>query len=175
VKTKHRNRISIVGCCFGATYVVVVVVVYAATTHPSKVYPDWFPMFAMPWYALDRQLLLQGFVANTALLYLVGAILQRISRVVGKWETNLRNYISTTGCCLVATYIVIVVVLHAVIAATTNPSNMGMHWIPVGILAMPWPALDRRLLLPGFVANAALLYLLGAIFDKISRIVGEWG
>jgi len=177
VKIKLRNRISAVGCSFAAAYVVIVAVVFAATINPSKVGLDWFPMFifAMPWYALDRTLLFRGFDANTLLLYLLGATLQRISRVVGAWETELRNHISGIGLWFAVPYVIIVVVVFAVTATTTNPSKVGLDWIPFIMLSMPWYDLDTRLLFPGFIANTALLYLLGAILERISRSVGEWG
>jgi len=64
------------------------------------------------------------------------------------------------GCWLAATYASLVIVVFAVTAATTKPSNVGLDWIPLVMLAWPWPA---RLLLPGVIVNTAVWYLLGSV------------
>jgi hypothetical protein len=88
LKATLRNRFNSGGFCVAATYVLIVVVVFAftaSTTKPSNVGYDWIPfiLLSMPWYGLDARLLLPGLVANTGLMYLLGTLLQTFwSRVI---------------------------------------------------------------------------------------------
>jgi hypothetical protein len=81
----------------------------------------------------------------------------------------LNDRVNPGGFYLAATYMLIVVVVLALTAATTKPSNVGLDWIPFVLLSMPWYALDARLLLPGLVVNAGLMYLLGTLLHALWR------
>lgn len=88
---------------------------------------------------------------------------------------NLRNRVNRCGCCLAGAYVLILLAVFAYTAATTAPSNVGLDWIPFGMLAMPWYGLDAHLLFPGFIANTAFMYLLGTVLQRFWRSVKEWG
>jgi hypothetical protein len=80
LKAALRNHVDPGGFCVAATYVLVVVFVFALTaltTKPSNVGLDWIPfvMLASPWYFLNPQLLLPGLILNVGLMYLVGTLL----------------------------------------------------------------------------------------------------
>ena len=90
-------------------------------------------------------------------------------------KAALRNRVSTGGCWFAAIYALMVVVVFAYTAATTKPGNVGLDWVPFSMVAMPWSGLDARLLFPGFIANTALLYLLGTLLQSMWRGVKEWG
>ncbi|MDQ2842399.1 MAG: hypothetical protein M3Y72_15410 [Acidobacteriota bacterium] len=64
-------------------------------------------------------------------------------------------------------YIFVVGVVFAFTAYNTKPDNVGYDWIPFVLLSMPWYGIEARLLLPGLVVNAGLMYLLGALFDTL--------
>ena len=81
----------------------------------------------------------------------------------------LNDRVNPGGFYIAATYLLIVVVVFALTAFTTKPSNVGLDWIPLMLLSMPWYALDVRLLVPGFIVNAGLLYLLGTVFHTLWR------
>ncbi len=85
-----------------------------------------------------------------------------------------RARINQGGFCVSATYVLIVITVFAFTAATTKPSNVGLDWIPFILLSMPWYALNTRLLFPGLVANACLMYLLGTILQSFwNRVVNS--
>jgi hypothetical protein len=85
---------------------------------------------------------------------------------------TLKDRVNPGGFCVLATYVLIVVVVFAFTASTTKPSNVGYDWIPFILLSMPWYAINQRLLLPGLIANAGLMYLLGTLLQACwSRIV----
>lgn len=73
------------------------------------------------------------------------------------------------GICFAVTYLVIAVAVYTITAVTTKPSNVGLDWIPFFMLAMPWSKIDARLLLPGLIINAGILYLLGTLLGKFRR------
>jgi hypothetical protein len=78
-----KNRVNPGGFCVAATYVLVVVAVFALTaltTKPSNVGLDWIPfvLLAMPWYFLNPRLLLPGLIVNTGLMYLLGTLLHTL-------------------------------------------------------------------------------------------------
>jgi hypothetical protein len=80
LKPVLRNHVNPGGFCVAATYVLVVVVVFAVsayTTKPGNVGYDWIPfvLLAMPWYRLHTQLLLPGLIVNASLMYLLGTLL----------------------------------------------------------------------------------------------------
>src|SRR5579875_3347507 len=80
---------------------------------------------------------------------------------------TLKNRISLGGFCVAAAYTLIVVMVFALTAVTTNPSKVGYDWIPFILLSMPWYAMNASLLLPGLMMNAALMYLLGTALDAL--------
>ena len=79
----------------------------------------------------------------------------------------LSDHVNPGGFYLAATYVLIVVVVFALTASTTKPSNVGLDWIPFVLLSMPWYALDARLLVPGLIVNACLMYLLGTLLHAL--------
>ena len=87
LKATLRNRLNPGGFCTAATYVLIVVGVYATTvltTKPGSLDYDWIPfmLLAMPWYWLYRWLLLPGLIVNAGLMYLLGTALQTFWRRV---------------------------------------------------------------------------------------------
>ncbi len=86
-------------------------------------------------------------------------------------KATLRSHVNPGGFCTAASYVLIVVGVYAATALTTKPDSLGHEWIPSMLLAMPWYWLDRWLLLPGLIVNAALMYLLGAILQTFWRRV----
>lgn len=92
--------------------------------------------------------------------------------IVGKnkcVKATLRNHLNHGGCWFAGTYVLIVVAVFLWTAATTKPSNVGLDWIPFALLSMPWYWLDPRLLVPGLIVNAGLMYLLGTLFQVFRR------
>ena len=81
----------------------------------------------------------------------------------------LHNRVNPGGFCLAVTYVLFVLVVFALTASTTKPSNVGLDWIPFVLLSMPWYALDARLLVPGLIVNACLMYLLGTLLHALWR------
>lgn len=84
---KGLRRWSVTGAWFSAIYIVIVLTVYtltALTTVPDNVGLDWIPfvMLAMPWYGMNAQLLIVGFVLNAAILYLLGGLVETVWRTV---------------------------------------------------------------------------------------------
>jgi hypothetical protein len=78
-------------------------------------------------------------------------------------NATLSNRVNPGGFCVAATYVLVVFVVFAFSAFTTKPDNVGYDWIPFVLLAMPWYRLNTQLLLPGLIANAGLMYVLGAL------------
>ena len=81
----------------------------------------------------------------------------------------LNDHVNPGGFYLAAIYVLTVVVVFALTASTTKPSNVGLDWIPFVLLSMPWYALDVRLLLPGLIVNTGLMYLLGTLLHALWR------
>ena len=86
-----------------------------------------------------------------------------------KMKGILNDHVNPGGFSVAATYVLIVVVVFALTASTTKPSNVGLDWIPFVLLSMPWYALDVRLLVPGLIVNTGLMYLLGTLFHALWR------
>ena len=82
-------------------------------------------------------------------------------------RTTFSNRISLGGFCVAATYALIVIVVFGFTEMITKPSNVGYDWIPFILLSMPWYAINARLLLPGLLANAGLMYLLGTALQAL--------
>ena len=81
----------------------------------------------------------------------------------------MNDRVNPGGFCVAATYVLIVVVVFALTASTTKPSNVALDWIPFVLLSMPWYALDVRLLVPGLIVNVGLMYLLGTLLHTLRR------
>jgi hypothetical protein len=78
-----------------------------------------------------------------------------------------RTLLSRRGCYLAGAYVLIVIVVFALTAATTKPGNAGLDWIPFLILAWPWPWIAQGLLLPGLIVNTALMYMFGMLSQRL--------
>jgi hypothetical protein len=83
-------------------------------------------------------------------------------------KSILNDSVNPGGFYLAVTYVLIVVVF-ALTASTTEPSNVGLDWIPFVLLSMPWYALKVRLLVPGVIVNTGLMYLLGTLLHALWR------
>ena len=81
----------------------------------------------------------------------------------------LNDHVNPGGFYVAATYVPIVVVVFALTASTTKPSNVGLDWIPFVLLSMPWYALDVRLLVPWLIVNVGLMYLVGTLLHALWR------
>ena len=81
----------------------------------------------------------------------------------------MKNRPNRLGIYAAATYLFIVVLVNLLTAYTGKPDGSGLEWIPFFMLAMPWPKIDARLLLPGLVINAGILYLIGMFVGKLRR------
>lgn len=90
-------------------------------------------------------------------------------------KITLSSRLDRGGCYFASAYVVLVVVVFTATAATTDRSKVGLDWIPFTILALPWFALDARLLVPGLIANTVLMYFLGAALHRVWQGIGEWG
>ena len=84
-------------------------------------------------------------------------------------ETAPKRKRSVLGSCLAVAYLLLVIAVYVLIASVTKPDNVGLDWIPFVMLAMPWYALAPQLLIIGFIANAAILYGLGALIEILWR------
>jgi hypothetical protein len=86
-------------------------------------------------------------------------------------ETTPKRRWNVLGAWLGGTYLVLVVAVYILIASVTKPDNVGLDWIPFVMLAIPWYALAPKLLIVGFILNAAILYLLGVVIELVWRNV----
>lgn len=86
-------------------------------------------------------------------------------------ETAPKRKLSVVGSCLAIAYLVLVMAVYVLIASVTKPDNVGLDWIPFVMLSMPWYALAPQLLIVGFILNATILYLLGALIEIVWRNV----
>jgi hypothetical protein len=70
-------------------------------------------------------------------------------------------------------YLVLVVVLFALIAIESKPSDVGLEWMPLFWLALPWSRMSVPMgtagLIPGFLINAAILWILGTAIQALVR------
>lgn len=97
-------------------------------------------------------------------------------------EGLLWDRVNRTGFGLAAGYVVLVVAVFALTAATTSPSNVGLDWIPFYLLTMPWSLLFGRIenpdvpwtlsaawiaLLAGIVVNTAAIYIIGGLMQPM--------
>jgi hypothetical protein len=86
--------------------------------------------------------------------------------------TGMPKTLRSTGLRLAGVYCALVVGVWTLTALTTNPSKVGLDWIPLLMLAWPWVALGgQSMLLLGLALNAVACYLLGELVDWIRRWV----
>ena len=78
-------------------------------------------------------------------------------------------HVSRGGLRLAAIYLLVVGVVYAVTAYTTEPSKVGLDGIFLVLLAMPWYSMGDRFFWAGLVANTGLMYVLGSLFDSFGR------
>ncbi len=93
------------------------------------------------------------------------------------YERRLWDRVNRTGFGLAAGYVVVVVAVFALTAATGRPSDVGLQWIPFAALTMPWYLLSERLMDPdvpwtltvaliaflaGMAVNTAAIYMIGS-------------
>lgn len=93
-----------------------------------------------------------------------------------KADSNARP--SRLGIIVAALYVFLVLAVYA-ITASSKPNGLGYEWIPFIDLAMPWSLMGDNVSLPGFgflsllifgfIANAGILYLVGALVEKLLR------
>jgi uncharacterized membrane protein len=84
-------------------------------------------------------------------------------------EAEQKGHPNRFGIYVAAIYLLIVLGVYAITEYNTKPDNVGYDWIPFELLALPWPAISVRLLIPGFILNAGILYLLGTLLEKLWR------
>ena len=78
----------------------------------------------------------------------------------------LKSRPNRLGIYVAATYLFIVALVYVLTAYTGKKDDTGLAWIPFFMLAMPWPKIDARLLLPGLIINAGILFLIGTLVEK---------
>jgi hypothetical protein len=87
LKAVLRGYVNPGGFCVAATYILIFIFVFvftAATTKPGNVGLDWIPfvLVCMPWYGFTHSVL-AAFVANLAVMYFLGTLLQTFwSRII---------------------------------------------------------------------------------------------
>lgn len=79
---------------------------------------------------------------------------------------QMRNRI---GIWFAAVYVLVVITAFVVTAINTLPGNVGLDWIPFWSLALPWSRISMQMLLPGFLINALIFYLLGWMLGALTR------
>lgn len=86
-------------------------------------------------------------------------------------KRTLMNAIDPGGFCVATTYVLVGVAVFVFSAVTTKPSNAGLDWLAFALLGMPWSGWATGML-PAFVINAGLMYLLGSLLYAIwQRII----
>jgi hypothetical protein len=100
-----------------------------------------------------------------------GASNQRVSSSKFVWMVRqaLKSRPNRLGIYAAATYLFIAALVYVLTAYTGKADSSGLEWLPFFMLAMPWPRIDARLLLPGMIINAGILYLLGTLLGKFRR------
>ena len=88
-------------------------------------------------------------------------------------KDTLSAHVSRGGLRLAAIYLLVVGVVYAVTAYTTEPSKVGLDGIFLVLLAMPWYSMGPRFLWAGLVANTCLMYLLGTLLDSFGRWIDD--
>jgi hypothetical protein len=75
------------------------------------------------------------------------------------------------GAYIAAAYLAIVVAVYLLTQFGGKPDEFGYRWIPFLMLAMPWSRIAVQLVIPAFLLNAAILYLLGTLLENLRRRV----
>lgn len=93
-------------------------------------------------------------------------------------NAELKGRPSRLGIIVAALYVFLVLAVYA-ITASSKPSGLGYEWIPFIDLAVPWSLMGDNVSLPGFgflsllifgfIVNAGILYLVGALVEKVLR------
>ncbi|UWZ82210.1 hypothetical protein [Occallatibacter riparius] len=73
------------------------------------------------------------------------------------------------GLWLAGIYLGMAVGLFVITMLTTEPSKVGLDWIPFLMLAMPWSHRDMALAGPGLLLNAAILWAIGTAVQVLVR------
>ena len=71
------------------------------------------------------------------------------------------------GAYAAVAYAMIVVGVFAYTAYATKPDYLGYDWIPFILLTRPWSAICAPVL--GLILNAALLFILGTLLERLRR------
>jgi hypothetical protein len=108
--------------------------------------------------------------------YYTHEVLQRLVPHKGR----LWDRVNPTGFGLATGYVVLVVAVFALTAATTSPSNVGLDWIPFYLLTMPWSGwihfdpdapwyriVTLIAFLAGIVVNTAAIYIIGSLMQPM--------
>jgi hypothetical protein len=158
-----------------AIYVVLVTGEYAlASAHNELAYTGiTFFALAWPWYGLIARFFaphsllpaVAGFILNGGILFGVG------KAIGNRW--------SVVGGCLAGIFAIIVASMYVLLSSTTKPGDTSQGWfpnLPLFVLSIPWGNLDTGLrepasLIPGFALNAIMLYLVGALIERLSRYI----
>ena len=154
-----------------AIYVVLVVGEYALVSAHNELAYTGTTIFtlAWPWYGLIAR-----FFAPHSLLPAVpsfilnGGILFGVGKAIG-------NRWSIVGGCLAGIFAIIVASVYVLLSS--NPGDTSQGWfpdLPLFMFSIPWGTLDtglhgRASLIPGFVLNAIMLYLVGALIERVCR------
>jgi len=78
--------------------------------------------------------------------------------------------LSHAGLFTAGLYAVIVVGVFTFTWINTKPENVGYDWIPFILLSYPWFNIFAGNPLPGFVLNAVILYMAGAL---LGHLIGQ--
>lgn len=81
-KPELKGRPNRAGIYIAAVYVIIALVVYPYHPNPDSLGYDSLPfiMLAMPWYAINSQLLFPGIFLNAGILYLLGWAFEKFRR-----------------------------------------------------------------------------------------------
>jgi hypothetical protein len=168
METELKGRPVRLGIWFAAIYIVIVAGVYVmtSTSKPDEFGYIWIPflMLAMPWYSFIARFFtpnwlmpaIPGFVLNAGILFLAGTLLGK-----RRW--------SPVGIWLAGIYSVILIAALFIPVVAVKPDSVDLRWLTFLTLAKPWNSFNPYLLLPGLILNAALLYLIGMVIEKLWR------
>ena len=87
-------------------------------------------------------------------------------------KTKASRPFAFIGFSLGLTYLLLVVVVYAYTAVTTDVYKAGYDWIPFILLTLPWCRWGIWFVVPGVLINALLLYgmsrLMQSIWDRFT-------
>ena len=85
------------------------------------------------------------------------------------WKAIRKAILNPVGFRLAGIYLILVLVIFLLTAATTKPSKVGLDWIPFLLLSWPWLSWQggTQCLLPGLLVNAGILYFVGTLFRAL--------